>query len=235
MRFGLIVRIIVVVFISQVLLACNSYFEKKEQEKAERDFQKSDEGLPIRILSHSDVVDLNKEKDIGDVEDDLVVYLDIPDLKNSEQVKVIREEGRFNQIGRVEIEINPPYPQKLVGLLQIKSMGKVDYLKYPVLVEGKVINDKGKPLTSFRRYLPIVFGKQNTTNLSEENSPEIKFMIWEDNSSLQPSTFLLHAEVHTKVLDVKPGVDVLNIGDINTIGVKDETVLLSNPLRITLK
>ncbi len=235
MRIRLLMDVGVVIVGVQLLVSCNAYFDAKEQARAERESLKGDEGLPIQILHESGVVDRNKEKDVGDVEDDLIVTLDVPELKGSQNVKVLREESRHNQIGRIEIEISIPYPQKLVGQLRIESLGKVDYLRYPVLIEGRVVKDKGEVLVSFDKYLPVVFNRMVGEASEGEGSPVVEFVIWDDGGKLRASTFLLYAELRVKVLDLKSGVDVLNPGDFGSIGVKEETVLLSNPLRITLR
>ncbi|MCX8065531.1 MAG: hypothetical protein N3G21_10225 [Candidatus Hydrogenedentes bacterium] len=230
-RFGYYLLLVMVVM--HLNSSCNAYFERRE--KAQNDFSKDEEELPLRILPKSNIPEPNKEKDIGDIEDDLIVMLDISEPATSPQMNVLREEGRHGQIGRMEIEIKPPYPEELIGELTIKSLGKVSYLKYPVLVCGKVVSDKGEKLLEFEKYLPWVFGNTPELDLKEENSPKIRFEILKGGKSLQPCSFLLHAEVRVKLLNLKPEVSVSNPGDFSNIEVKDETILMSNPLRITLK
>lgn len=219
--------------------SCNEYFESKDKSK---DRQKEMESfteergeVPLKILPRSDLVLPTKEKDIGDVEDDLVISLDILEPTDSQRFRIFREEGRYGQVGRVEVEIEPPYADELTGVLTIKSMGKVDYLKYPVLLEGKVINERGEEFLKFERYLPLVFGKSLEITTEEVNSPVINFGILRKGTIYNPGSFLLHAEIKAKILDLSSEVNPINLRDFSNIGVKEETVILSNPLRITFK
>ncbi|HOV32475.1 MAG TPA: hypothetical protein PLX23_03830 [Candidatus Hydrogenedens sp.] len=211
--------------------SCNSYFESK-QKPDNKGLSKEEQDLLSTYKSSSDGNNVNKSKNIGDVENDLKILFNIVQENIPRNAKVQQEEGAHGKISRIEVEIPTPYPEIMMAEVNIIPRGTVDYAKYPVRIDGKIFRD-GKVIDEFKT--AIIDGvKENAVSNPVETMFQRKFVIklWDTQPTESFSTLLyVQAKLQLYPPLTEPGKIFADDGTVKPL---EETEILGNPLRVTL-
>ncbi len=174
----------------------------------------------------------NLKKNIGDVESDLQLLIQIPERMITTNTKIQRETGAHGKISRIEVEISPPYPEKMMVEVLVLPKGSVNYTEYPVKVEGKIIRDN-QQIGEFKTVLTGAVGGDIIPVPIETMFPlRFEINLW-DSAPTESFSTLLYVQVKLSLYE--PFTEPKKIFDNDrTIKPKEETEVLGNPLRITL-
>lgn len=183
---------------------------------------------PSAIVNNS-----NLKKNIGDIESDLQILVQIPERMVIKNAKIQKEEGAHGKISRIEVEISPPYPEKMMVEVLVLPKGSVNYTVYPVKVEGKIIRDN-QQIGEFKTVLTGAVSGDIIPVPTETMFPlRFEVYLW-DSAPGESFSTLIYAQA--KLLLYEPFTEPRKIfNNDNTIKLKEETEILGNPLRITLK
>ncbi len=183
---------------------------------------------PSAVVNNS-----NLKKNMGDIESDLQILIQIPERMITANTKIRKEIGAHGKISRIEVEISPPYPEKMIAEVLVLPKGSVNYTEYPVKVEGKIIRDN-EQIGEFKTVLTGAVGGDIIPVPTETMFPlRFEVNLW-DSVPRESFSTLLYAQA--KLLLYEPFTEPRKIfNSDNTIKLKEETEILGNPLRITLK
>lgn len=214
------------------ITSCNSYFENKK--KPDNQGLSSSEQEVLGSYNPSKVPNsTNLKKDIGDIESDLQILIEVPESMIPTHARIQKEEGAYGKVSRIEIEIPPPYPEKVGVMISILPKGAIDYTEYPVKVEGKIIQD-GKEIGTFKTVLTGAVGG-NIIPVPTEAMFPLRFDVnlW-NNAPTEGFSTLLYTQA--KLFLYAPFTEPRKIfDDDKSLKPIEEAEVLGNPLRITLK
>ena len=213
------------------LTSCNSYFENRKKPDSPG-LSKTEQEILGSYNPNAVVNNTNLKKNIGDIESDLQILILIPDKMVPSNSRIQREEGAHGKIARIEMELFPPYPEKMVAEIRLISRGAIDYAEYPVKVDGRIIRD-GKQVGEFHTVLAGAM-KGDNISVSTETMFPTKFEIdlW-DRAPTEVFSTLLYTRAKLSLYDPLTEPRKILDGD-GSVQPLDETEVLGNPLRITL-
>ena len=214
------------------ITSCNSYFENRK--KPDNQGLSASEKEILDAYNPSEVPsNTNLKKNIGDIEGDLQILIQVPEKIIPTHARVQKEEGAHGKVSRIEIEIPPPYPEKMKVEVNLLPRGAINYSEYPVKVEGKIIQD-GKEIGLFKTVLTGAVGG-NIIPVPTETMFPMRFEVnlW-DNAPVEGFSTLLYTQA--KLFLYAPFTEPKKIFDEDkNLKLIEETEVLGNPLRITLK
>ncbi len=228
-KYSLLCVVLFILF-SGVNISCNAYFESKKKPESDNLSQEVRELLNVSTSSVEG--NLHFKKNIGDIESDLQVLLQIPKNQITRYCQVLKETGAHGKIYRMEVKISPPYPDKMSVEVHILPRGGINYAEYPVKIEGKVIQDE-KLIGTFKTVLTGAVGGDIIPVPTEAMFPmRFEFHLWDSVPSESFSTLIY---TQSKLSLYPPFTDPKKImeGD-KSLTPLEETEMLGNPLRITL-
>ncbi|HOK10552.1 MAG TPA: hypothetical protein PLT82_07470 [Candidatus Hydrogenedens sp.] len=210
-------------------ISCNAYFESKK--KVDDKMLSEEERDVLMKHSPSNVDNTNLKKNIGDIENDLHFLLCIPSSKVPSNANIQKEEGSHGKVSRMEVKITSPYPKEMFVELSILPRGTIDYKKYPVRVDGKIIRD-GETINEFKTVITALESKAIPVPMDNMYPLRFEVKLW-DTEPEGDSTMLLYAQAKLSLYspEIDPNTIYQDKGDLKPI---EETEVLSNPLRITL-
>lgn len=213
------------------ITSCNSYFENRK--KPDNQGLSSSEQEVLGAYNPSEVPsNTNLKKNIGDIESDLQILIQVPERMVPTNAQIQKEETR-GKVSRIEIEIPPPYPEKMKVEVALFPGGAINYAEYPVKVEGKILQD-GKEIGTFKTVLTDTSSRNNIPVSAETISPmRFEVDLW-DSVPAEGFSTLLYTQA--KLFLYTPFTEPKKIFDNDkSLELIEETEVLGNPLRITLK
>lgn len=219
-------------FLISLLVSCNAYFENKQKESQRKDDSTKLSELPFGILDTStpSVSGQATKKDIGDIESDLHITVTVPKDELPESATV-QEETSGAKLLRSEIIIPPPYPDKLAVRIQVQPEGKIDYSKYPIGVEGKIIRDE-EVIDSFKTAITTTPKPGEILSVDEVLPTTFHIVLWDTPPTSPNSTLIFVRATISLYPQGTTASTIMNTHDTTPL---ETTEILSNPLRITLK
>ncbi|MGC8737475.1 MAG: hypothetical protein ACP5UA_02365 [Candidatus Hydrogenedens sp.] len=214
------------------ITSCNSYFENRKKPD-NQGLSRSEQEVLDMYKSSEIPINTNVKKNIGDIESDLQILIQVPEKMIPSHARIQKEEGAHGKVSRIEIEIPPPYPDKLKVEVNLLPGSMINYTEYPVKVEGKIIQD-GKEIGTFKTVLTGNVGG-NVIPVPAETMFPMKFEVnlWDDVPVEGFSTLLYtRAKLFLYAPFTEPKKILDNDKNLEPI---EETEVLGNPLRITLK